>query len=206
MEMRIFILLFFITSVLAAQKVVKKTIVNPAISFIQVDAGSCFNVEIETTDTDEMTIEADIDGEYRKELLLNVKEEGATVWVSAGFQPNFKNPNDKLSAHKVVSIALKIKLPKYKDVNVFGTSTTVLAKGVYEKLKITLNDGACRLSKVSGLIEVITQSGTITVASEAATITSTSKYGSIDGVSIPQGDDQYILSTITGNILLKRIE
>ena len=188
------------------QKVVKKSIINQNTSFVQIDVSKSYKINIETSSSEEMVIEAAIDGEYQKDLLLNVKEEGASVLVSAEFQPNFINPNDKLSAHKVVSIALKMKIPAEKSVHIFGRSCNVSASGNYKKLKITLSDGDCVLSKVGGIAEVTTQSGMIAIESKAASIISISKYGSINGDQIPDGQDQYELHTVTGDILLKRIE
>lgn len=204
--MRGFIALFLITGFLTAQKVVKKSIINTSISAIQIDASNCFEISIENSNSDAMTVGATIDGEYKKDLVLNVEEEGNSVLVSAGFQPNFENPNDKLSAHKVVSIALDIRIPKNKNVNVFGTSCNITVKGLFEKLKITLNDGASNLNDVSATAEVVSQSGNISVKSKGAEISSNSKYGKVIGDQIPKGNNKYILSTITGNILLKRIE
>ena len=204
--MRILILLFFTLNFLNAQKVVKKSIVDRAVSSVQIDVTNCFEVQIETGDSDAIIVEATIDGEYRKDLVLNVKEEGTTVLLSAGFRPNFENPNDKLSAHKVVSISLKIKLPSYKNVNLFGTNSNIRATGTYKKLKITLNDGTSRLNKVEGNAEVSTQSGDIFVETEFAEILSNSKYGNVSKNEIPSGNNKYLLNTVTGDIHLKRIE
>lgn len=204
--MKGFMVLFLMTTLLTAQKVVKKSIINTSISAIQIDASNCFDINIENTDSDILIVSAIIDGEYKNDLVLNVKEEGTTVLVSAGFQPNFKNPNDKLSAHKVVSIALNIRVPKYKNVIVFGTSCNVAVNGIYEKLKVTLNDGTCSFFNVYGSVGVSTQSGNILIESEAATIDCKSKYGIVDGELIPNNENQYYLRTITGDILLNRIE
>ena len=191
---------------MVAQKVVKKSIVNTHISFIQIDASNCFEIEIMTADSKEMIIEATIEGEYEKELLLKVHETGSTLLINAGFQPNFEHPNDKLSAHKVISIALKIQLPRHKNVTVFGMSCNIIISGAYNKLKTILNDGNCYLNNVVATAEVKTQSGNIIVKTKAASIIATSKYGCIDKGVIPIGDNQYTLNTITGNIVLNRIE
>ncbi|MFS4492511.1 hypothetical protein [Maribacter sp. 2308TA10-17] len=204
--MRILFVLFLTLNFLTAQKVVKKSIVDSTVSSIQIDVSNCFEVQVETSDTEAIEVEANIEGEYRKDLVLNVNEEGTTVLISAGFQPNFENPNDKLSAHKVVSIALKIKLPEEKSVRVFGTNCNVRATGLYEKLKVTLNDGVSRLHKVNGLAEIISQSGDIIVESISAEIHPYSKYGKVDENEIPMGDNKYLINTVTGDIHLKRIE
>jgi len=204
--MKGFLVLFLMTNFLTAQKVIKKSVLNSNISSIQIDASNCFEMNIENNDTDAMIVIATIDGEYKSDLILNVKEEGISVLVSAGFQPNFENPNDKLSVHKVISIAIDIRIPKNKNVNVFGTSCNVTANGIFEKLKITLNDGSSTLLNVSGLAEITSQSGNISVKSQAAEIICNSKYGKIEGDQIPKGNNKYTLSTITGNILLKRMK
>jgi hypothetical protein len=204
--MKSFLILFLVTSFLTAQKVVKKSIINTSISAIQIDASNCFEISIENSNSDIMTVSAIIDGEYKNDLVLNLKEEGTTVVVSAGFRPNFQNPNDKLSAHKVVSIALDIRIPINKNVNVYGTSCNIKVEGAYEKLKATLNDGTCSLFSVLGFADVSTQSGNILIESQAATIDCKSKYGFIEGEIIANSLNQYYLRTTTGNIHLKRIE
>lgn len=204
--MRIFILLFFTLNFLTAQKVIKKSIVDAAISSFQIDVSNCFKVAIQTSKNNEVIVEATIDGEYRKDLILNLQEEGSSVYISAGFHPNFKNPNDKLSAHKVVSIALEIILPAHKNVIAFGTSCTIHAMGAYNELNIRLNDGASHLTDIQGFAKVITQSGDISVKSKKAEIRSISKYGKVTSNEIPKGNNKYILNTVTGNIFLKRIE
>lgn len=202
----IFLLLFLAANFLSAQKVVKKAIINPDITSVQIDARNCFRIRMQTSKTDEMLVEAVIDGEYKSDLLLNLKEEGASIFLSAGFSPNFKNPNDKLSAHKVVSIELRISLPDGQNVQVDGTSCNIIASGDYEHLKITLNDGNCTLNEVSETVTAVTQSGDIDVHSSSAKINAASKFGEVRKNGIPDGDNNFTLTTTTGNINLVRIK
>ncbi len=203
---RICLLFFFIANLLTAQKIVKKSIINPRIEAITLDATNSFELSIETTRGNEMLLEANIDGEYSKDLLVNVRESGNTLLVSAGFQPNFKNPNDKLSAHKVISIALKVLLPEQKKVTVFGTGCNVTAKGKYENLKITLSNGRCLLENFHGNAEIATQSGNIAVAAASAEINANTKYGKMEPNQIPFGATIYNLSSVTGDIILNKID
>jgi len=205
-SMRIAYLLLICTQLISAQKVVQKTLINPEISFIKLDVSNCFEVELETAQVKEMVIEATIEGEYKDDLIINVEEAGKTLSISSGFQQNFVHPNDKLSAHKVISIKLKIQLPENKNLNVYGTNTNIWLTGIYEHLKITLNDGFTKLHKVVGKAEVITQSGNIFIESVGAEISSASKFGKVYGDQIPKGNSKYILNTISGNIHFKRME
>lgn len=179
---------------------------NDRISLIQIDAENCYEVSLITKKTNEISIEAQIEGEYSTDLELRVMEKESMVMVNAGFQPNFINPNDKLSAHKVVSIALRIVVPEWKNVLLYGTNTRVLAKGDYKSLNVSLADGSCNLINVSQDVEVKTQSGNIYISSRAANIHANSKYGKIGVNPIPFGDNQYNLNTVTGNIVLNKTE
>lgn len=202
----IFIIIFLSAHLLAAQKIVKKTVVNPDITAVQIDAKNCFELKIQTARTSEMLVEATIEGEYQSDLLLNLSEERSAISVNVGFAPNFKNPNDKLSTHKVVSIGLYITLPRFQNVQINGTSCNVIAAGAYENLKITLNDGSCTLNEVSKRVSALTQSGDINVSSSSAEISARSKFGKIRRSKIPTGASSFILTTTTGNINLSRNE
>lgn len=191
---------------LPAQKVLKKVIVNPEIVLINIDVTNCYKLTLDTATGNEMVLEATIDGEYKKDLVLNSEQKGYTIHVSGGFQPIFKNPNDKLSAHKVISIALNILIPENKSVIVYGSNCNVTVAGNYQKLKITLNDGKCILNNVSESVTVITQSGNIAAYTKGGEVKTNSKYGSVQGDEIPVKDDRYDLTSITGNITIRKTE
>lgn len=201
-----FLGLFFCLQLTSAQKLIKKSIVNGTISHIQIDAKNCFEIELGTNSGEELVIEAQIEGEYKEDLVLNIVEEGATIKINTDFQPNFINPNDKLSAHKVISIALRILVPEQKNVHVFGTNCNVIASGLYDFLKVSLSDGRCDLINVREAVEVRTQSGHISVKYSHAIVRAKSKYGRVTGNISKNGNGYYDLSTVTGDIVLKRVE
>ena len=189
-------------NVAASQKLVRKSIIDQRIELIQIDAVNCFAVQIETSGSEEMKVEAVIDGEYKNDLMLNLEPKGTSIHVSTTFAPSFKNPNDKLSAHKVVSIALQVFVPENQNVQVNGTSCNVTAKGNYDSLNVTLNDGNCVLKEVSKMAEVRTHSGDIKIYSSEARINALSKYGKVTKNEIPFGKNDFNLVTTTGNINL----
>lgn len=204
---KIFLSLFLLsTQILLSQKVVKKTLLNTSAKYIQIDGANCFNITLETSKTNTFVVEATIDGEYKKDLLLNLFEEDGTVIVNTSFRPNFVNPNDKLSAHKVVSISLKIMIPVNKEVKVFGTNSNILAKGIYKNLSIILSEGQCLLKNVEGKVNVHTQSGEIKIFSNHADIKAYTKYGLIFNEVENGHKYTYTLNSVTGNIYLKKTE
>ncbi len=200
------LVILFMTNLLPAQKWVKKSIINPEIAAINIDATNNFELSVDTAPGNEMILEATLEGEYSKNLVLNVREAGNTLLVSTDFSPDFKKPGDKLSAHKVISVALKIVLPEQKRIRIFGAGCHISVQGSYHDLKIMLNDGTCVLEHVSGDVEVATQSGTISVATARADIDARTKYGEVRGDWIPTGENRYDLSSVTGNILLNKTD
>ena len=187
-----------------AQKIIKKSIVDPGTTLIQIDATNCYQIVISTADVYEVVAEAIIDGEYKKDLLLKMQKDGSTLKIGGGFQPNFKNPNDKLSAHKIVSIALNIVLPINQRVQIFGTNCNIKASGNYKKLEVTLDDGYCHLNNISEMASIKTQSGEIEVRNSKGSFEVSSKYGKIHKDEISIGDNRFILTSTTGNINIKK--
>ncbi len=187
---------------LQAQKMIKKSLINTNISAFQIDTDNCFELELIATTTDELIVEATIDGEYSEDLIVKINETGSTYFVSAGFRPNFIAPNDKLSAHKVVSIALRISLPAYNTVNVTGTNCNVLAKGMFSFLNVVLDDGHCTIDQVGQNTIVKTQSGDIRLLGEGGNVVAASKYGQVINEFFPKGESDFSLHTVTGNVHL----
>ena len=189
-----------------SQKKVHKVVLSESIKLIQVNAENCYEVILESGENEAIEVDAQMDGEYSEDLQMNVSEIGNTLVLGAGFQPSFINPNDKLSAHKVVSIALKIKVPSYKNVQVYGTSARIIAFGDYSNLDITLSDGTCELHNISENVNVKTQSGNIVVYENRAKISAETKYGQYQKDTIPNGFNSYKLNSVTGNIIVNKTE
>ncbi|UJH66069.1 hypothetical protein [Allomuricauda sp. SCSIO 65647] len=185
---------------------VKKTFVDPRNSYIQIDSKDCYHIDLNTASGDELYVEAIIDGEYTKDLLVNIEQEGETVMVYTDFQPNFVFPNDKLSAHKVISVKLNITVPEYHDIRLFGTSSNVAVTGKYKNLEIDLSDGYCELHNIAEHAQVKTQKGGIYLFAAEGDITAYSTYGKVSENAIPPGNVSYDLRSIQGNIYLKRTE
>lgn len=202
-----FLLTIVFSQPLLAQKTIVKSIRDKTISAINIDASNCYAIEVNTTEGDEIKVDAALDGEYSKDLAVKMLHDGNTYTVKSGFQPLFTNPNDKLSAHKVVSIVLKVSLPKELKVSVFGTSCDVSATGIYKELEVSLSDGDCMLKEVQGRVIVKTQSGDVYLYARNGRVDAASKYGKVDYENqITASNNQYVLSSVTGNIYINKTE
>jgi len=198
--------MLFLSFGLSAQKKMYRNILADHISLIQLDVTNCFIVEVHTGKGNEISIEAEMEGEYSQDLDLEVSTNGSTLVVDTGFAPNFKNPNDKLSAHKVISILLRLTVPSYKNLDIYGTNARVVLDGNYNELQVSLADGTCVLNNVVGDADIKTQSGSIKVYSTAANIDAISRYGVVSSNIIPEGNSSFKLQTVTGNIDLFKTE
>ena len=204
MRASVFLIFVFALVHVHGQKLVKKAFIGPRTGTIQVDAQYCYRIDLKTEPTDEVHVSAIMEGEYARDLLVSIEQSGTTAVIRTDFQPNFVNPNDKLSAHKVISIALEISVPEYKNVDVFGTKTNLYATGKYKDLKITLSDGRCTLRNISESVTVSTQKGDILLSAPSGDVISESTYGSVQKESIPFGDNRFFLKTVEGDILVTK--
>jgi len=114
-------------------------------------------------------------------------------------------PNDKLGAHKVVSIRLKITLPEYQNVFLSGASCQVITSGVFRDLGIVFNDGGCDLSHRAHNTEVTTGSAPITAHLQSGVVDAQSKYGTVLREPIPRGNHHLKLYSTRGDIVISSL-
>ena len=184
----------------------QKHILNPLTESILIDSKNCYFVELQTENTKEVLVEAEFEGEYQSDLAVTIQESGSNIVIAADFSPNFLHPNDKLSAHKVISISMKIVIPEDMVVRLYGTSSNVKALGKFQNLEITLADGDCVLDAISEHVTIKTQTGTITVNAGSGEINAESTYGEMRLQDIPVGDTIYELKSVQGDIHVNQTE
>lgn len=188
---------------LFGQKQVTRTWVNPEIKAIHIDGTLAYEVELLTAPSREVSVEARMEGEYGPDVLVLFKESGTTLFIETRLGPNFKMPNDKLGAHKVISVRLKVTLPERQNVYLSGASCQVFTSGVFRNLDIVFNDGGCDLSHQADHTEVITGSAPITAHLKSGVIKAESKYGVVLLETIPAGDHQWKLYSTHGDISVR---
>lgn len=204
--MRHFIFLFLACTCfgLFGQKSILKSITNPRTSWVHIDTEHCFELALGNSDSEEVIVQAHIDGEYSEDLLIELEEEGTMLLIRPDFRPEFRHPNDKLSAHKVISIHLIVLVPEFTNVKVYGNHTLVQATGIFSATEFSLNDGQCVLKVEAETLQATTQSGDIYFESKGALVAASSHYGRVEGGPIPVGNGSVSLNTTSGNIYLKK--
>jgi len=200
----IFLFSLFLCLGVQAQKSIRKSIVNPRTSWVHIDTEHCFELALGNSDSKEVIVQAHIDGEYSEDLLIEMEEEGTTLLIRPDFRAEFQHPNDKLSAHKVISIHLIVLVPEYTNVKVYGSHTLVEANGIFSATEFTLDDGQCTMNIDAETLEATTHSGDIYFKSKGAKVEASSRYGVVKGGPIPPGNGSVSLRSTSGNIYLKK--
>ncbi len=183
-----------------SQRILSKSIPLKHGQYIHIDASKAFEVKLRSVGNSMISATAQTEGEYQNDILLNLWEEGTNIHLGIDFRPEHQDPNDKLNAHKVLSVSMDIAVPETCSVYLRGLSSQFGIEGKYKELSVSLDDGKCDLTSVYGAIVVLTNSADIDLSSEAGAVEATSKYGAVIEEDIPLGPAAIKLETKSGNI------
>ena len=183
-----------------AQKRVIKTLLEPEIRDIAIDVRQCFAISLETARTDRVTVEASMEGEYQSEVVVQTENAGSTLMIRTGFTPGFDYPNDKLGAHKVLSVRLRVVLPEGQRVRLSAGRCQVEASGRYELLDVHIESGGCRMDHRATTTRVLTVSAPITARIDEGEVSAESRHGRVRMDTIPDGIPSYDLKSHLGDI------
>jgi hypothetical protein len=192
--------LFGFTGELVGQNRLSKTLLNTGIRSISIDASLCYRIVLETGNDDEVSVDAQMDGEYGNDLVVLFREEGSTLFIEPRFRPEFQLPDDKLGAHKVVSISMRIGLPPNQNVMLTGSTCDIQTSGRFRDLGIVINDGSCQLGHSAENTKVRTGSASIRATVGKGVVEARSGFGEVSLDPIPQGDHHMQLMSTRGNI------
>lgn len=195
-----FLLACLFSTALNGQRILKKSIPQKHGQFVHIAAHNAFELNLSTSDSYYLTAEAVVEGEYQNEVLLNLWEDGRDIFIEADFHPDYKVRNDKLGAHKVLSIGMTVSIPEGHSVNVEGSSAHFKILGTYRQLQVNLQDGRCDLNNVLGEVEVLTGTADIYLTTDGGSIDASSQYGLVQQDQIPDGYSQYVLKSKSGKI------
>lgn len=203
----IFVGIFLIFGqLLFAQKRVDKILDNQDVSTVYINGANCYKIHVIAQPLHDMNIKTRIAGEHNEDMMIATKVKHDTLFVGARFQPLFVADNDKLSAHKVMSIEMEVFLPEHLTVYIVSDIAQVQAQGLFKGVIIELRDGNCVLSKFTGNAKVNTVNGDITVQTNYAKIEAETKSGERFLEPITLGVNELILKSIRGDIKVSKTE
>lgn len=198
--------LLFEIAPLHAQRSSLRTFPAEELTKLHIDAEQIFEVILESVKGDELQVAVEIEGEYQNDMTLAAKSEGSTLFLQGVFLPSFEDPNDKLSAHKVLSVRLKVAVPQHLYTEVAGMSTRVVARGYFEDLSIRTAKGPVLLEGPYGFVRVKTSQGTIRAWNFSGSVTASSSYGEVHRGEVPKGRSAIVLESVSGDIYINKEE
>lgn len=192
------ILLFSIN--MKAQKVVESTIDAKNITTVVIEGDDMFNIKLTSGPVATITLKTKSEGEYSEDIVVLSTIKQDSLVISSAYQPLYVNHNDKLSAHKVISIELELIVPEH--LNIYGKSNIASAEvyGVYNTLILELSQGNCALKSFTGNAIINTIEGQIKLNTNYARVEAYTKTGTIIREEIASGNNEIKLNSVNGNI------
>ena len=145
------------------------------------------------------------EGEHSENLVIIDSINQGVLRLSTDFHPLFKADNDKLSAHKVLSVELQLSIPKPIDLNIKSDIAQTKIEGHFPNVFIELKTGNCTLDPFLGNATINTINGTINIKTNNAKTIAKSKTGIVDVKQFKLALYQLNLQTVNGNINVSKI-
>ena len=136
-------------------------------------------------------------------LELNISEENKTLSLSTGFTPYFQAENDKLAAHKVISIEMKLNISNSLEVFVRSSIASLSTHGSFKNLQVELGNGNCVLNDFEGDAQLLTGNGNIrVVAHDTVGARAKTKRGKLTNELSATGNFYIDAESVNGDITL----
>ncbi|WP_081210273.1 DUF4097 family beta strand repeat-containing protein [Salegentibacter sediminis] len=202
-NLSILLSLFFSLS-LFGQKETLESIEAKSVEAIQIFADEVYSINIETYEGSEILIATHSEGEYYNQIRLNTEIKNKKLILSTKYPEALSGGYDKLSAHKVFSLDLQLKIPAGLRLYVESNLASVTAAGEFEFLELRLNQGFCELINFSGNGNVQTIMGNISVETRNTRVEAESRNGKLNLPLANKGGKLLKLSSVNGDISLRK--
>ena len=202
MRLVVFYIIYIISNqIISAQKIIEKELYASDISTIIVSGNTMFNISMNTKPINKVNLVLAIEGENNEQIVLKTIRKQDTIFISSEYQPLFNVPDDKLSAHKKISIELNMIVPENIDVSVKSDIGSVQIKGIYKSVFSELVNGNFKAFNVSSNLLVInTLHGNIYVETNTAIVDISTKNGEVHKEQLDFGKQRISLNSINGDI------
>jgi hypothetical protein len=197
------VLLFLVISEAQAQKIMEKSWDASSLERLEIISDEVYQISIISGPTERIYVRTKVEGEHNENVALLVSEENKKLSISTGFTPYFVQQNDKLAAHKVISIEMEIRIPRDMKVFVAGTLVSVETEGSFREIQLELRNGNCVLNNFKGNAQLYSRNGNLTViAKETGVSEVKSQNGSVKNELPPRGQFLINAESVNGDITL----
>ncbi|MFI2741438.1 hypothetical protein ACG2LH_01750 [Zhouia sp. PK063] len=192
----------------AAQKNVEKTIFDAhTFAVINLNATNCFEVKVATHASKEIIIKAHEEGEYQNKLVITTHKQDQNLKIGVVPSPFISLEDDKLAAHKVVSVSIELVLPENLSINIQGKEGAIFTTGKFRNIEETADEANCFLEDIEAEnINIQTFNGDIHLFTNNGNVKAISKYGKVEKQNLPFDNEKYELKTVNGNIYVLKKE
>ncbi|MBT0606976.1 DUF4097 family beta strand repeat-containing protein [Aequorivita echinoideorum] len=199
----LYIICLFSLQYTSAQKIFQKEISSEGINTVIINDDFISEIKVLSTKLKNIIIEARVSGENEENVVIQEIFEGSKLFISAAFMPFFEAEDDKLAAHKILSVSLQIHIPENFTIKINSKKASVFTVGNFEIIEMGLEEGNCVLQNFKGNAKLQTKSGDITVyAKEGVSAEAISKNGSVQN-QLPKKRKFHIKAeSINGSIML----
>ena len=187
------------------QKIIQKEFDPKEVHTLSVQDDALFKITIVSSESSNIKMSLHISGEHSENIVVEEKLINGTLFLSTGFNPFFVMENDKLAAHKVMSLQMDIVVPTNISLAIKSKLAFVFTMGAFKNLAISTENGSCFLNDFKGNAQIKTTSGSINVfVRKNVSGQAFSKYGTVEN-KLPQGR-QYTVFTesVNGNISMEQ--
>lgn len=188
-----------------AQKQTEKQWNALQIEKVDINGEGIFKINIKNSESNTIDLVVKFEGEHSENLVIIDSVSHGVLKLSTDFQPLFKADNDKLSAHKVLSVELQLSIPKHIDLNIKSDIAQTKIEGHFPNVFIELKTGNCTLDPFFGNATINTISGNINIKTNNAKTIAKSKTGIVDVKQFKLALYQLNLQTVNGNINVSKI-
>ena len=112
------LLVAFGTAEAISQKVVEKQLDASEIKRLIITSNMINTLSITSEETDQITIVNKVVGEGYENVIVTTSAENNTLKIGTSYSPYFIPENDKLAAHKVISVDMMLTIPDFLYVEV----------------------------------------------------------------------------------------
>lgn len=144
-----------------SQKILEKQFDASEITQLSIYSEMISKLTIDSEKTDKITIITKVAGEHSENVLVTSSEDFKTLKIGTAYSPYFIAENDKLAAHKVISIEMQMTVPEFINIDVETKIASVEVSGTYANFKASLEYGNCNLNDFLGNADLKSLHGNI---------------------------------------------
>ncbi|MEN8815268.1 MAG: hypothetical protein ABF274_00160 [Nonlabens sp.] len=168
---------------------------------VDIDLNQYLELEIKTTDNNNVKITTDQSGEYKNAVILSSSIRNDSLLITDPISPSFSFPEDKLSAHKVIDGKATLFLPKNKSLIINTQSADISISGDFKKIYINQLSGSCKINKLKGDVTYVSAYADVFLELTDYSTTVFSRSGKVSTFKKPNLIKYFaLIETVSGNI------